>query len=222
MPLVIAVLIILVLIVNIKDSNAKNATESSIYEKSRRKTNAKLEQRTLDMYMKHGYSFDEAFRKACEDMVSAGYDPCIPRAAYKKNSAGTQSSFCGYTFFRPEEFDSFLVQQKREDAMREWQQDHPDIHISEAPPEEIERMTYDNFPTTESAYLRYLGCSSMKSKAEPVGSFIIYPGLGTCEVLAHNWIGDGYYGGTYTLKVLKTGQVVTHVKIDDKRIERQG
>jgi len=64
--------------------------------------------------------------------------------------------------------------------------------------------------------------SASRASAEPVGTFIIYPGLGTCEVLAHNWIGDGASGGTYTLKVLKTGKVVTHVRIGDTKIRRQG
>ena len=222
MPLVIAVLVILVLIFNAKDSNKNNARQSAIREKDRRKTNARLEQRTLDMYMKHGYSFDDAFRKSYEDMVAAGYDPCIPREAYK-NREGVESSLCGvYGGNDVERYDSFWVKRRREDAKRKWQQSHPGVHISKAPPEEIERLTYDNYPTTEFAYLHDIKRSTMRLQAEPVGTFIIYPGLGTCEVLAHNWIGDGAFGGTYTLKVLKTGKVVTYVRIGDTKIRRQG
>ena len=222
MPLVIAVLVILVLIFNAKDSNKNNARQSAIRERDRRKTNAVLEQRTLDMYMKHGYSFDEAFRKSYEDMIATGYDPCIPRDAYSKNRDGTQSSFCGYSFFEPEKFDSFWVRQRREDAKRQWQQSHPGVHISKASREEIERLTYVNYPTTEFAYLHDIKRSTELAKAEPVGTFIIYPGLGTCEILAHNWIGDGATGGTYTLRVLKTGQIVSYIKIGDSRIRKQG
>ena len=94
MPLIIAVLIILVVIVSARESNKKNATQSAIREKDRRKTNAKLEHHILDTYMKHGYSFDEAFDKAYQDMIEAGYDPCIPRSAYK-NREGIESSSCG-------------------------------------------------------------------------------------------------------------------------------
>ena len=222
MPLVIAVLVILVLIFNAKDSNKNDARQSAIRERDRRKTNAALEQRTLDMYMKHGYSFDEAFRKSYEDMIASGYDPCIPRDAYSKNCDGTQSSFCGYNFFEPEKFDSFWVRKRREDAEKQWQQSHPGVHISKAPREEIEQLTYVNYPTTEAAYLHDIKRSTMRHQAEPIGTFIIYPMLGTCEILAHNWIGDGAAGGTYTLKVLKTGQTVTWVKIGDSKIRKQG
>lgn len=222
MPLVIAVLVILVLIFIAKDSNENNARQSAIREKDRRKTNARLEQRTLDMYMKHGYSFDEAFRKSYEDMIAAGYDPCIPRDAYSKNRDGTQSSFCGYGSFEPQRFDSFWVRQRREEAERQWQQAHPGTNLCDADPDVIEAMTYGNFPTTEFQYLHDIKRRTELAKAEPVGTFIIYPGLGTCEILAHNWIGDGAAGGTYTLKVLKTGQIVTYIKIGDNKIRKQG
>lgn len=222
MPLIIAVLIILVAIISAKESNKKNAQQSAVREKDRRKTNAKLEHRILDTYMKHGYSFNDAFNQAYQDMIDAGYDPCIPREAYK-NREGVESSSCGvYGGNDVERYDSFWVKQRREDAKREWQQSHPGVHISKAPPEEIERLTYGNYPTTESAYLHDIKRSASRASAEPVGTFIIYPGLGTCEILAHNWIGDGASGGTYTLKVLKTGKAVTYVRIGDNKIRRQG
>ena len=223
MPLVFVVLIVLVIIFNTMESSKNDSKQSAIREKERRKTNATLEQKTLDMYMKHGYSFDDAFRKAYEDMVEMGYEPCIPREAYNKNRNGVQSSFCAYNgFFNPEEYDSFWVQQRREEAKREWQRAHPDTHINYASREEIDEMTYDNFPVTEYQYLHDIKRSTVRLSAIPVGSFIIYPGLGTCEVLAHNWIGDGAYGGTYTIRVLKTDQIITYVKIGDKKISRQG
>lgn len=222
MPLVLAVLIILVIILNAKDSIKNNARQSSIREKDRRKTNAKLEHRILDAYMKHGYPFDEAFRRSYQDMIDAGYDPCIPRDAYK-NREGVESSSCGvYGADDVERYDSFWVKQRREDAKREWMQAHPGVHISKASQEEIDRLTYGNYPMTEAGYLHDIKRSTIRAKAEPVGSFIIYPRLGTCEVLAHNWIGDGAAGGTYTLKVLKTGQIVKYVKIGDTKIRRQG
>ena len=87
MPLVFAVLIMIVVFLNAKDSKKRAYKNSASYEKNRRKTNAKLEQRTMDTYMKHGYSADEAFKKSYEDMVLAGFEPCIPRSAYGKNSS---------------------------------------------------------------------------------------------------------------------------------------
>lgn len=222
MPLIIAILVILVIITGAWQSSKKNAQLSANREKDKQKTNAKLEHRILDTYMKHGYSFNDAYNQTVQDMIAAGYEPCIPRAAYK-NRDGIESSSCGiYGGDDVERYDSFWVQQRREEAKREWQQAHPGVHISKAPPEEIEKLTYANYPTTEFAYLRDVARSTEKLKAVPVGTFIIYPGLGTCEILAHNWIGDGAAGGTYTLKVLKTGKVVTYVKIGDNKIRRQG
>lgn len=218
MPLVIAVLVILVIIFNAKDSIKNNARQSSIREKDRRKTNARLEQRVLDTYMKHGWSFEDAFRQSYEDMIAAGYDPCIPKNAYDKNEGSVESSSYRGNIG---EYDSFLVRERRRDAERQWQQSHPGVSLTHATEEEIDALTYSNFPKTEFQYLHDLNRMSMRTQAEPVGSFIIYPGLGTCEVLAHNWIGDGAAGGRYTLRVLRTGEIVEYVKIGDSKIRRQ-
>ena len=170
--------------------------------------------------MKHGYSFNDAFNQAAEDMIAAGYIPCIPRTAYK-NREGVESSSCGmYGGADVERYDSYWVKQRREEAKRIWQQSHPGVHISQAPTEEIERLTYNDYPTTELAHIRDMKRYQVRASAEPVGTYIFYPGLGTCEVLAHNWIGDGT-SGTYTLKVLKTGKVVTYVRIGDNKIQKQ-
>ena len=217
MPLVFAVLIIIVIILNSKDSMKWNSRQASLHEDYRRKTNARLEQRTMDNYMKQGYSADEAFKKSYEDMLAAGYDPCIPREAYGTNSSCAK----GLGNATVEQFDSLWVRQRREAAIQEWLQKHPGKSPCHAPREVIDAVVYNNFPATEAAYLRDIERLRMKNQAEPIGTFIIYPGLGTCEVLAHNWIDNGA-SGTYTLKVLKTGKVVTYVKIGDDKIRRQG
>ena len=221
MPLIIAVLIIIVAVVCIRDSNKENSKQAAIREKDRRKTNAKLEHRTLDNYMKHGYSFDESFTKTYKDMIDAGYQPCIPRSAYH-NREGVESSSCGRNGGNDvERYDSFWVQQRRDEAERRWQQLHPGTHIIHATQEEIDAMTYDNFPDSEYQYLQDIKRRTARINAEPIGTFIIYPGLGTCEVLAHNWDITGTRG-TYTLKVLQTGAIISHIKIGDKQITRQG
>lgn len=214
MPLVIIAIIVIALLVHSKESNQRNAQLSGAEEHNRRKTNARLEHSTLDTYMKHGYSFKDAFDQTYKDMIAAGYEPCIPREAYSDNKNGKESSRCRVDV---EKYDSFWVQRRREYAWEEWDQRHPGVKAS---PEEIDRITYDHYPTTKSEYSRDIRRSSMRLKAEPVGSFVTYPGLGTCEVIAHNWIGDGTYGGTYTLRVLKTGAIVTHIRIGDRGIVR--
>ena len=217
MPLVFAVLIIIVVILNCKDSTKWNSRQASLHEDYRRKTNARLEQRTMDTYMKHGYSADEAFKKTYEDMLAAGYDPCIPREAY-----GTNSSCAKGLKTTVEQFDSLWVRQRRDAAIQEWLREHPGKLPCHAPIEIIDAAVYDHFPVSEAEYLHDIERLRMKNQAEPIGTFIIYPGLGTCEILAHNWIGDGAAGGTYTLKVLKTGKVVSYVRIGDSKIRKQG
>lgn len=218
MPLVFAVLIAIVIILNLKDSTKWNARQASLNEDYRRKTNARLEQKIMDSYMKRGYSADEAFKKSYEDMLAAGYDPCIPREAYGKNS----SCATGRGKTTVEQFDSMWVRKRREAVIEDWLRKHPGKLPCHAPSNLIDAVVYNNFPTTEAAYLHDIERLRMRSQAEPIGTFIIYPGLGTCEILAHNWRGDGAAGGTYTLKVLKTGKVVTYVKIGDDLIRRQG
>lgn len=216
MPLVFVVLIIIVLMLNAKDYNNNRERQSSIYAKDGRKTNAALEQKIMDTYMKHGLSADDAHQKSYEDIIKAGYEPCIPRDAY-----GANSSRCILKYgFNPQDFDSWLVQDRRKDFTEEWKIAHPGENPAEHR-EEIEERVYLNFPKSEFEYVRDIKTRAKRNQAEPVGTHIIYPGLGTCEILAHNWIGDGYFGGTYTLKVLKTGQIVSFVKIGDKRISRQ-
>ena len=215
MPLVIAVLVIIVVFLNAKDYKKRDDSASAIYEKDRRKTNAKLEQYTMDMYMKHGYSADDAFRKSYEDMISAGYEPCIPRSAYGKNSSHCKGRYG----FDVEYYDSFLVRDRRKDIKEEWKREHPSEEMLSE--EEIEVRIYQNFPKNNAQYIADLKRRSKRSEAKPIGTFIIYPGLGTCEIIAYNWIGDGTYGGTYTLRVLKTGKIVTYVKIGDSKIKSQ-
>ena len=146
-------------------------------------------------------------------MVAAGYEPCIPRSAYSKNTRDVQSSYC----LDPRKYDSFWVQQRRDAIVHRWTKAHPGEPI---PYESFDVEIYQNFPQSEAQYLHDLKVQSVKSQTIPIGEYVIYPGLGTCEVLAHNY--DGAWGGTYTLKVLSSGKVVSYVKIGDSKIRRQG
>lgn len=219
MPLVFAVLIILVIYFNSKDSAKRNAKRESLHADHLRKTNARLEQSVMNAYMMHGYSADEAFKKSYEDMIAAGYEPCIPRNAYQLNSSKCSKIISDSEITR---FDSYWVRQRKEAVIKEWCKNHPGQYPHEAPLDKLEAMVYDRFPTNENEYVHDIKRLSNRSRAASVGTFIIYPGFGTCEVLGHNWIGDGALGGTYTLRVLKTGEIVTHIKIGDDKIRKQG
>lgn len=229
MPLIIAVLAIMVIFLNGKDSNKKNARDAANRAKDSRKTNASLEQRILDTYLKYGYSFDDAFRQTYQDMFAAGYEPCIPYDAYVKTKNGWSSlasdgsgewwhNDYGHRPFCPGIYDSEWVRHRRRAIIRSWEKNHPKEDISS---EELERLTYENFPKSEWGHQRDINISANMFKAEPIGTFIIYPGLGTCEVLGYKWIKDGAAGGTYRLKVLKTGEEVTYVRVGDEKIRKQ-
>ena len=151
-------------------------------------------------------------------MVAAGYDPCIPRDAYQPNSSSCFHPRGGGVMA----FDSFYVKQRREAAVEEWLHIHPDKTIDDVPYDEIDDVVYDNFPRSDAEFAHGMKRLTIKTQALPVGTFIIYPGLGTCKILEHNWFGNGALGGTYTLKVLKTGETVTHVRIGDEKIRKQG
>lgn len=223
MPLVFAVAIILVIFFNAKDSKLRNDNISAEYTKSMRRTNAVLEQQIMDSYMKQGLSADDAFRKSYEDIIAAGYEPCIPRGAYYKNSSFCKSRVDKWEYgrpFDPRAHDSFAVQERRKDIEEEWKKAHPGESVSDHL-EEIDNLVYQNFPRNEAEYNLDIKRRSNRAQAEPIGTFVIYPGLGTCEVLAHNWIGNGTFGGYYSLKVLKTGKIVNYVKIGDNKIRTQ-
>ena len=214
MPLIIAVVVLLFIFIKLYEDKKAGDKTKAMRTKDRAKTNATLERNLVDSYMKHGYSFDDAFRKSYEDMVAAGYEPCIPKNAYSKNSNGIQSSYC----HNPRDYDSFWVKQRRSAIVQEWVRIHPGERI---PYEELDAQIYADYPRTESQYLHDLKVQSSKSQAIPVGEYLIYPELGTCEVLSHNYFGNGV-SGTYTLKVLSTGKIVSFVKIGDQKIRRQG
>lgn len=235
MPLVIAVLAFMVLIFNCKDSIKRNTRLEGNQAKDRLKTNAKLEQRTLDMYLKYGYSFADAFQRTYQDMYKAGYEPCIPYEAYLKLKDGSGwSSFCdsgNNTYlgrwnerlvdkgFSPGQYDSEWVRDRRRAIYESYQINHPEEEISSS---ELERLTYENFPKTEWEHQRDIKISANISKAEPIGTYIIYPNLGTCEVLGYYWVDHGAAGGAYKLKVLKTGEIVNRVLVGDEKIRKQG
>lgn len=219
MPLVFFVLVVIVIFVNISESSKSSARASAVREKNMRKTNARMEVNLVDMYMKYGYSFGDAISAAYEDLAVAGYEPCVPRSAYADTAYNEQTSKLRPATNR-ESYDSYNVKSRREQAQSEWKMEHPGKAIDFNAEEEIDRMTYAGFPSTEYEYLRDLKKQSVKINTIPVGEILIYPGLGTCEVVGYTSLSEGYLNGYYKLKVLSTGEIITYVKIGDKKISR--
>jgi hypothetical protein len=150
-------------------------------------------------------AFDEAYEATLKEIVSLGYEPCIPRDAYGKRSKtsvfdkapsyGSETSWVE----NPERYDSSLVKTRK----RNFNGD--------------DKRVYKNFPKTHYEYELDLKRSSLRAKTIEKGQFITHPEYGTCEVLGYNY---GILGtsGTYKVRVLKTGETVNTIKIGDSRI----
>ena len=74
MPLVFAVLVIIVIVLNAKDSKKRAYKNSASYEKNKRKTNAKLEQKTMDMYT----DFSEHLKIQGTKLQAPAGHSCVP------------------------------------------------------------------------------------------------------------------------------------------------
>ncbi|MBQ7171916.1 MAG: hypothetical protein IJR89_06545 [Clostridia bacterium] len=211
MPLIIAVVAIVVFFVVIHDKQKDYNRDSANREKMMRKTNSYLERETLDGFLREGMAFDEAYSATMSEMVKQGYDPCIPKEAYgKQDAVGCDSvPLRGETSWvdNPGKYDSDTVKRRR------------DEHYGDA--RFVNRTNtsdiYNNFPTNEFEYSQDLKRSTLKLQAIEKGKFFIYPGYGTCEVIGHNYNTFGTKG-TYTVRVVKTGEIVHTIRIGDNKI----
>lgn len=205
MPLIIAFIAIVVLFVSLHDSKKEYNRKSADYAVSMRKTNARLEQETLDRFFRQGMSFNDAYEATLKEIVSLGYDPCIPRDAYGKKSktcafdkAPSSESETSWVE-SPEKYDSHLVKMRKKDFNGN------------------DELVYKNFPKTHCEYEIDLKRSSLRAKTIEKGQWITYPGYGTCEVLGYNYSPLGTKG-TYKVRVISTGEIVNTIKIGDSKI----
>ena len=200
MPLIIIVLAVIVACLCARSFNKNSERQNNEYSAAARKTNAKMERNLVDQYMKQGKEFDEAFELARNDMLAAGYEPCIP-----KNSYNGHSSYCKNC----EQYDSVAVRELRQDYKTEcqnrgvqWSYEGEDEYIYKS----------GRLPTSAFRYHQKL--SSHWYDAIPVGKYISTPLYGTCEVIDLD-----YKRSQNIVKILKTGQIV-RIPFGDKRITR--
>ena len=217
MPLIIAVLIIIVVVSCARNSNKELKRQNREYTAAARKTNAKMERELVDRYMKYGKSFNEAFDLARKDMISAGYDPCIPRDAYKPkrwNAHPTSGSNHPETSECPDydKYDSQAVQKLRSEYRSQCRQKG----VKWSRNDEDNYVYSDRLPTTPAQYSAYLNRSVKTHQYESVavGKYISYLGLGTCEVIALD-----FESAMHTVKVVKTGEI-KQIPFGDKNITR--
>ena len=211
MPLVFAVVVIIWFFVVCHDKTKEQNRENANYEKSRRKTNAEKERLVLDGYMKQGLTLREAYEAAKKEMIRLGYDPCIPISAYGTDLYGWKEIYDGeetsYLQAESDRFDSDEVKTRK----RLLQQNGNRT---------TDTTVYDNFPTNNYEYVRDLKRQTLQFQSIPVGEWITYPGYGTLEILGYEYSPFNPSKGYYKAKVIKTGEIVTTIKIGDKSIRR--
>lgn len=200
MPLIIAVLAIIVIFVVAGDTFKDSARIKGNRAEEVRKTNASLERRILDGYIKQGLSFDEAYVNSQRDVASMGFEPCIPKHCYshndkfintvtyykKNNGYGTS---CNVTLF-----DSKAVQNRRELL---WRLGMP------LTDEEI----YKDFEATEGCYMRDLGRLRATYKMKPLGTTITHPDYGTCEIIGYVINAKRYIPVWHIVRVFSTQEI---------------
>lgn len=209
MPLIIAVVAVIAIFVIVRDNAKDRARDAANYEKSSRKTNAEKERQILDSFLKRGESFDDAFVKTQEAMSDLGYDPCIPKNAYGTDFSGMkivgQSDETSYIGNVSERFDSDFVKMRKRQLAR----NKSDL---------TEANIYRNFPKNIHEYNQCLRADTLQMQAVQVGETFTYPGYGTVEVIGHRYLNAST--GFYDVKVLRTGEIVTTIKIGDDKIRQ--
>lgn len=219
MPLVIIVFVIIAAVVIGLDSSKSKSRTLTWHENWRRKTNAHLEQALMSRNLLYGLSFGDAYRKTCQQLIDAGYEPCINASEYCVYDGVWSSDTKGSL----EDYDSLHVKRLKEEAYK--RNPHPraaphpllkGVEVNVPSDLELFEHVYRGFPTNEWEYIRAVKQGSLRTKVVPVGGMLVYVGYGTCEVVSHNYSHDKT-SGTYTLKSLKTGEIIT-VSMDDSGI----
>ena len=211
MPLVFAVVVIIWLFVVFHDKNKDQNRKNANYEKARRKTNAEKERIVLDGYMKQGMTLAEAYEATKAEMIRLGYEPCIPLNAYGTGLYGRKEIHDGeetsYLEAESNRFDSDEVKTRKRLLQQNGHQ-------------AADAGVYNNFPTNNYEYVRDLKSQTLQFQSIPVGKWITYPGYGTLEILGYNYSPYNPSKGYYKAKVIKTGEIVTTIKIGDKSIRQ--
>jgi hypothetical protein len=208
MPFVIAILAVIVVFRVVVEMNQTSSKENAMFVNDMRKTNAQLEQRTLEEHLKSGASFDEAYRMTENDLVKQGFVPCIPMDQYEPGSATLKN------FRKASSFDSNEVKRRREALIFFWNDGHNSAYHGE-----WDDHLYDDFPHTLRDYRRNLRVRDLYYKLVPVGKRITIPIWGTCEVIGYQFNSRKTFA-TYILRVVGTDTILKHISVEDKQIRR--
>ncbi len=207
MPLIIACIIFLALIVVLRDHNVNTNQSIANYTKNGRKTNARLERMIVDKQMRLGLTFDEAYDEAQKKIIEQGFEPCIPRSAYGQGQFGKRvidQSWETSFVYDPEQYDSQLVKSRRESLQR------LSGNVSDAD-------LYKDFPQSYAEYINDNKRLAATWRTYQRGEWFTHPKYGTVEVIDYHF-GPFAGHGSYSVKVIKTGQIVHGISIDDPGI----
>lgn len=206
MPLIIITLAVIVIFLVLKDTIASEKDRKIFTNEVLRKTNAFLEQRLVDKHMKEGCSLAEAYDLTVQEIISKGYDPCVPKSAYLRDKL--PGGFGGLRQPNREtskvdglaEYNSKTVRQRIEIAELKHALLNPHEERQRYKPTEYE--VYHNFPTTmlEYDHERTYVLAALR-RAKPVGSMIVINGI------EHEVVGFDIDNLRYKLKNLRTMEI---------------
>ena len=206
MPLIIITLAVIVIFLVFKDTIASEKDRKIFTNEVLRKTNAFLEQRLVDKHMKEGCSLAEAYDLTVQEIISKGYDPCVPKSAYLRDKLpggfgglrqpNRETSKVNYLA----EYNSKSVQQRIEIARLKHALLNPYEERGTYEPTEFE--VYYNFPTTmfEYDHERVYVLASLR-RAKPIGSMIMV------NDVEHEVVGLDLDNLRYKLKNLRTMEI---------------
>ena len=224
MPLLFVVLVIVLIWVTgvpkLKGgTNANQSEEAGSMAPAFSTTNAHKEREIMDMYVKRGYSFDDAWRKSHEEIQKLGYYPCIPRMAYSVWYQGQFNSWCK-TDDRTLETTKIDANKYNSYKSQMWYNGAKNYFAGSGypggvPDEVFFDMVYNHKwnRKREWEYEVY--------RPIPIGTLTTHPYLGDCEVVDYIFYGNPVNCGRYKLRVLKTGAITTDIAIGDHSLQKK-
>lgn len=191
MPLVMFVLVVIVLIVNANDSSKMAAKQKAFHDEADRKTNAQLEAMLVRRYGQIGKSFQDSYIAARQDLIEAGFVPCIPRTFWNEHLDLWKDDRAGYekrVRYAVDQFNSTSIKNARSTFIRGWERVY-----GEDPSEEILwKLLYEETFGGVSWIVSMQSREDLWSVIKPVGSYVFVSGRGTCEILSHDFGVEGH------------------------------
>ena len=200
----------------INEADKRRADSASKYYA----TNASFEREVMNDFILQGYSFDEAYNKTAEFLMS--FDPpiapCIPKKAYLADS-----TFVGGKFRRDMSADD-IERRYSSYVIDPWEYDNS---ITKDRRYILEKQgiepTFDNIrygiPHTPKQLDRFYDKVIYLADRMPKGTRFTYPGIGLCEVVDYD-DNPNLQKGHYIAKSLENPGKTVRIEVGDSSIRR--